>query len=179
MPKRKHSERDGDRATESSVKQLYLIFDDWSLGYTIREVNLPSGPSHPTAVDAQCLPPPFFRVAARRRLPEFFAHAFGTSIIAAHPKVSLSVGSPESVLPILGVREHSLMFGPALGFAHYPIFIPVGRSRLFALHSDCLELARPRAVSSTWQICGSGVLMVPAPEDAIYINGCHILRRVP
>jgi len=58
MPKRKHC----DRAAEARQKQLYLIFVDWSGGYTIRHVNLPSGPSHLTAVSGevaeQRLPPP-------------------------------------------------------------------------------------------------------------------------
>ncbi|RLN39027.1 hypothetical protein C2845_PM01G48600 [Panicum miliaceum] len=147
MPKRKHSERDGDRAAEARQKQqLYLIFDDWSGGYTIREVNLPSGPSHQTAVSGevteQRLPPPFFRLEATRGRPNLFAYAFGTSIIAAHPQDPLTLGSPEIAMPIFDVRKRSFTFGPPLGLPHRPIFLPVGDTSLFALHTDCLELLR-------------------------------------
>ena len=76
MPKRKHC----DRAAEARQKQLYLIFDDWSGGYTIRHVNL-------------------------RGLANYFAYAFGASIIAALPQHPLS----DNAMPIFDVRKRSFI----------------------------------------------------------------------
>jgi len=105
MPKRKHC----DRAAEARQKQLYLIFDDWSGGYTIRHVNLPSGPSHLTAVSGevaeQRLPPPFLRLPGTRGLANYFAYAFGASIIAALPQHPLS----DNAMPIFDVRKRSFI----------------------------------------------------------------------
>nr|CAB3448327.1 unnamed protein product [Digitaria exilis] len=73
-----------------------------------------------------------------RRLPGFFAHAFGSSIILACPPPEDS--PPLGATPIWDVRKRSISFGPPLGLPLCPIFFPVGRSKLFALHSDALEL---------------------------------------
>ncbi|CAL4935883.1 unnamed protein product [Urochloa decumbens] len=74
---------------------LYLILDDWALGYSIRKIDVSSGAPDPLLqlpngvgreVAAIRLPPPIFRLNARRGLPMFFTPALGSSIVALHPK---------------------------------------------------------------------------------------------
>nr|CAB3466569.1 unnamed protein product [Digitaria exilis] len=72
MPKRRRGDRDVRRR---STKHLYLIFDDWPWGYSIREIDLLS----PTAVDSRRrrhrrrLPRPIIHVEAPRGSPCLFA----------------------------------------------------------------------------------------------------------
>ncbi|XBI65184.1 hypothetical protein VPH35_045098 [Triticum aestivum] len=69
MPKRR---RHGELAC--CRERLYLVFDDWCHGYTIREVNLLPGKNHQTAVTGHAsvrrFRKPFSRTVARRRSPK-------------------------------------------------------------------------------------------------------------
>ena len=142
MPKRQCSERDGGSTAEPQrQQQLYLILDDWSHGYSIREVDLPSGSSHLSALSGevaeQRLPRPFFRLSLPRGLPQFFACAFGNRIIAAHPKDDAEFeGAFGNSIPIVDVRKRSLILGPSKTglYPLYPIYFPIGDRKLFCLH---------------------------------------------
>jgi hypothetical protein len=79
MPKRRYNGPSGDSLSPTRGQHLYLVFDDWSLGYSIYKVDLSYYPD----IDGQCLlSSPIFQVEAQRRLPLYFAAAFGSNIIS-------------------------------------------------------------------------------------------------
>ncbi|PAN08940.1 hypothetical protein PAHAL_1G446300 [Panicum hallii] len=180
MPKRRSSEGDGGSTAERRrPQQLYLIFDNWSRGYSIREVNLPSGSSHLPAVSGkvaeQRLPPPIFRLAVPRQLPQYFVCAFGTKIIAAHPKDPVFEPTGENSIPILGVRKRSIIIGPAQSlFPVYPTYVPVGDRRLFCLHSGFIELLcrsqreQPSGDNMEWAWCNHKALPFESNDVSSY-----------
>uniref|UniRef100_K4AJE8 DUF1618 domain-containing protein n=1 Tax=Setaria italica TaxID=4555 RepID=K4AJE8_SETIT len=122
MPKRRRSERDGARTLERRRQQhLYLVFDDWHSGYSIREVNLPSSGSGDGAGAEQPLPQAFLRIL----------------IVVIYPGV-------HQIAPIIDVRERSVAFGPGPNFPACPFFILVGDDKLLAMDVNsfdiCLDL---------------------------------------
>ncbi|XBI50836.1 hypothetical protein VPH35_114185 [Triticum aestivum] len=139
MPKRRR--RHGERR-----QRLYLVFDDWCHGYSIREVNLPlpGGDDHEhehTAVNVikRRFPKPLFRMVARRMWPTFFTSALGARILAMHPR-DPEGDLPGSYFPMLDVRSRTIAIGPApewvMGTIHY---LPVGQ-KLFILSSQALYM---------------------------------------
>ncbi|CAN6343962.1 unnamed protein product [Urochloa humidicola] len=141
-PKRSRDERDGPNSQrENHQRRLYLIFDDWEEGYSIREIKLSPASRvrrrrsrrHLEDPDLQpekqqqlkTLPPPSIRLSAPRRLPWLFA-GVGTKIIATH-------GVPEGCLPIVDVQSRGVTFGPWKGYQHLPIFFPIDDHELFIL----------------------------------------------
>ncbi|CAN6253035.1 unnamed protein product [Urochloa humidicola] len=105
---------------------LYLVVDDWSSGYSIRKINLPSG-SDEGAV--QPLPPAYIHTdtVGQRGSPQLFTSAFGTKILVTHPDAS------NVAVPIIDVQKLTLMFGPRSNCPVHPIYFPVGSDKLFAM----------------------------------------------
>ncbi|CAN6343939.1 unnamed protein product [Urochloa humidicola] len=119
--KRRRGERDGGRRT---AKRLYLIFDDWPWGYTIRELDL-SSPTVAAGAEPLRLPQPFIRLEAPRGYPLFFAAA-GTRIISTHRRNPWDDDSvPDGFLPIVDVRSRGITFGPGRVLHNLPIYLPV------------------------------------------------------
>jgi hypothetical protein len=79
-------------------QHLYLVFDDWNSGYSIRKVSLlrrsdkRSEQSSDSGEDSEQSGlkslPVFMRIQAPRGFPRFFTSAFGTKIMALHPSAS-------------------------------------------------------------------------------------------
>ncbi|CAN6309381.1 unnamed protein product [Urochloa humidicola] len=168
MPKRRRGNRGGGRTEKRRRQHLYLVFDDWSQGYTIRKINLSSGkysdditaPSPPLSVSGERsgrrLPRPFFRLEAPRGMPQYIASAMGTRIMALHPREPAGEADadndgrtrrhlvPESFFPIFDVRSRGVIFGPRLKtFPARPIYLPVIGDMLFALGDGSFELLPP------------------------------------
>ncbi|CAN6309353.1 unnamed protein product [Urochloa humidicola] len=144
-------------------KHLYLILDDWSRGYSIRELDLSSDSDSgdllcwrctgrrdraPHRRGERCLPPPIFHVEAPREMTTFFAGAFGTKIMSMHPRYNPRyLYHYHHVTPgpvsIFDVRTRSLSFGrrPDPPSRHEnPIYIPAGGDRLLALSGASFHL---------------------------------------
>nr|TKV91414.1 hypothetical protein SEVIR_9G095100v2 [Setaria viridis] len=115
MPKVKATgDEEGERSskrrrTEESPppqQHLYLILDDWKLGYSIRKID------------------------ARRELPMFFATALGSRIVAMHPKEDR--GNPNCGGAFFDVHTACLNFIPRHAHAaeFMPIYFSIGNKRL-------------------------------------------------
>lgn len=139
---------------------LYLIFDDWLWGYSVRKVDLSSesdsdevdlriaaaasgeGAVASTVTGERRLPRAVFRLEAPRGAPCYFTAAFGTKIMAMHPTASTGIHPfvPRCLVPVFDVRKRALDFIPRPnGYANNPIYISVG-DRLFALSNSSVEL---------------------------------------
>jgi hypothetical protein len=127
-------------------QHLYLILDDWKLGYSIRKLDVSSSGDPvdlllPNVVAAVRLPPPIFRLKARRELPMFFTTALGSGIVAMHPKEE-SGGNPNCGGAFFDVHTACLNFIPRPRHAageFNPIYFSFG-NKLLALGSHSLEL---------------------------------------
>ncbi|CAL5041167.1 unnamed protein product [Urochloa decumbens] len=143
MPKRRRGERDGGSTADAERRQqqrLYLVFDDWDCGYSIRKVKLPlpskSGDRGNSERVEKRLPNPFWRYPADRQCPQYFTSAFGTKIMGMHHNDS-------GIVQMIDVRTRSVhLGGPQTNCPAFPIYFPVGGDKLFALDSACLELCR-------------------------------------
>ncbi|CAN6233015.1 unnamed protein product [Urochloa humidicola] len=137
MPKRQFGERDFVRTAKRRRRRqrhLYLVFDDWSRGYSIRKVNLPSGSG--ADEERRRVPHAFWRFVAERRWPQFFKSAFGPNILAMHP---VRFGDP---VQVIDVRARVVMPGPVGTVPCFPIYIPVGGDKLLALDLSTSDLCR-------------------------------------
>ncbi|CAL4966733.1 unnamed protein product [Urochloa decumbens] len=140
MPKRHRGELDGGSTTELQQQRLYLVFDDWDCGYSIRNVKPPLPcKSGDRASESERfekrLPNPFWRYPADRECPQYFTSAFGTKIMGMHHNDS-------GIVLMIDVRTRSVVLGPRTNYPAFPIYFPVGVDKLFALDSACLELCR-------------------------------------
>ncbi|KAL6637832.1 hypothetical protein ACP70R_025404 [Stipagrostis hirtigluma subsp. patula] len=116
------SRRTGGRSTKPRRKHLYLVLDDWNLGYSIRKVDLASDDGAPSRqvvfsskVALERLPPAVVRLKARPGMPDCFAAAFDTKIIALLPTMFGHDCRPLAhtcVSPIFDVRTRGLNFAP-------------------------------------------------------------------
>ncbi|CAL4885927.1 unnamed protein product [Urochloa decumbens] len=107
-------------------EHLYLVVDDWSSGYNIRKINLPSGTGEDGSAGegaVQRLPPGFMNLDAERGVPEFFTSAFGTKIMATHPNL------PEIPVPIIDLDRKTVLPGPETNCPAHPIYFPVGSDK--------------------------------------------------
>ncbi|CAL4918992.1 unnamed protein product [Urochloa decumbens] len=167
MPKVKAT-RDEEQGASSSKRRrteepppqqqhhLYLILDDWALGYSIRKIDVSSGALDPllqlpngVAREAAAirLPPPIFRLNARRGLPMFFAAALGSSIVALHPKeeddrllLGRGRGIPNCGGAVFDVHKSYLEFIPRpTGSQLMPVYFSIG-NKLLALAPHSLQL---------------------------------------
>ncbi|CAO2047097.1 unnamed protein product [Urochloa humidicola] len=135
MPKRQFGERDFVRTAKRRRRRqrhLYLVFDDWSRGYSIRKVNLPSGSG--ANEERRRVPHAFWRFVAERT--QFFTSAFGPNILAMHP---VRFGVP---VHVIDVRARAVMPGPVGTVPCVPIYISVGGDRLLALDLSTSDLCR-------------------------------------
>ncbi|KAF8685822.1 hypothetical protein HU200_043729 [Digitaria exilis] len=153
MMKRSRGDRDEAPAGTSNptVQQhLYLIFDDCDLGYTIRELNLPSSlnSAAAAAAAAEQLPPPLISLEAQRSSPQFFT-AVGTNILATHPRED-----GQDILPVIDVRSTGIRFAPGELYPRRPIFLPVGGDdgEIFALDMDAFKVLsmKPLSILTPW-----------------------------
>uniref|UniRef100_K3ZCD0 DUF1618 domain-containing protein n=1 Tax=Setaria italica TaxID=4555 RepID=K3ZCD0_SETIT len=91
-------------------RRLYLIFDDWPWGYSIREIDLRVSTSQKAASSQKGaaassegterhLPQRIIRLEAPRGYPLFFS-AVGTSVVATHPRDPWDDGSVVHDVPI-------------------------------------------------------------------------------
>ncbi|KAK3146232.1 hypothetical protein QOZ80_3BG0263410 [Eleusine coracana subsp. coracana] len=157
MAKRRRSGgRDVSLVTEPWMKHLYLAFDDWSWGYSIRKVDLTdSGDSWHTggrplfstdeeegAGGIPRVPPVVIRLEAPHGSPKYFASAFGARILAMHPRIQSDWQHmmPESFFPIYDVGRRGLFWGPRpTANPVDPIYI-AAHGMFFALDTGpCLE----------------------------------------
>ncbi|CAL4967338.1 unnamed protein product [Urochloa decumbens] len=128
------NERFGGRF--SGKAHLYLAVDDWSSGYSIRKIKLPSGSDEGGSGEGavQPLPPALVRTAAERGSPQYFTSAFG-KIVVMH-----SDASEIAAVPIIDVHKRTFMFGPDTNCPSHPIYIPVGTDKLFAMDIGSFEV---------------------------------------
>ncbi|CAL4967584.1 unnamed protein product [Urochloa decumbens] len=118
-------------------EHLYLVVDDWSSGYNIRKINLPSGSGEDGSAGegaVQRLPPGFMNLEAERGVPEFFTSAFGTKIMATHPNL------PEFPVPIIDLDRKTVLPGPETNCPAHPIYFPMGSDKLYALDIGTFEI---------------------------------------
>ncbi|CAL4935968.1 unnamed protein product [Urochloa decumbens] len=157
MSRRQPEERAGAHAAKQhQQRHLYLLFDDWPEGYSVRQLDLSSDDAasddaHGWQMAAtacagdHCLPPPIFRFKAQCGMPAHLAAAFDSKILATQP-VSPGAAAPpllESHVPVFDVRQRSCLFGPRLvPDRDDPIYIPAG-GRLFALAGGTFDLLCP------------------------------------
>ncbi|CAN6283028.1 unnamed protein product [Urochloa humidicola] len=132
MPKRRRG--DGERRAAAKKhrrgQRLYLVFDDWPWGYSIREVDCSTAAG---GTEERRLPRPFIRLEAPRGFPLFFS-AVGTRIVATHRRNPWDDDSvPDGFLPIVDVRSRGVTFGPGRVRHNLPIYLPVAGDELFAL----------------------------------------------
>ncbi|CAL4927356.1 unnamed protein product [Urochloa decumbens] len=124
MSRRRPEERAGAHAAKQhQQRHLYLLFDDWPEGYSVRQVDLSSDDAasddaHGWQMAAtacagdHCLPPAIFRFKAQRGMPAHLAAAFDSKILATQP-VSPGAAAPpllESHVPVFDVRQRSCLF---------------------------------------------------------------------
>ncbi|KAF8698129.1 hypothetical protein HU200_035644 [Digitaria exilis] len=148
--------------TPNDRKHLYLVFDDWEIGYSIRKVSLsrrsgkrveqPSdssdGADQGSSKGVEPLPV-FLRFPAERGHPQLFTSAFGSKIIGLLPGMS-DDGTIMGV-PTIDVQDHTFIFGPGLTFGSCPIFLPVGDDKLFALHFSVFEILKKLGHNGPWE----------------------------
>ncbi|RLN42546.1 uncharacterized protein C2845_PM01G28450 [Panicum miliaceum] len=166
MPKRRSGERGAGsgRTAKRRRRHLYLVFDDWLWGYSIRKVDLSSDDSysdepphqHDAAISGdgaeRRLPPAVFRVEAQPGDSNCFAAAFGTKIIAMTPTIvdgtpipATHPLAPRCVVPVFDVRTRLFAFAPRPKMNLFnPIYFSVGEG-LFVLSSGSFQLLRPPA----------------------------------
>ncbi|XP_062187046.1 uncharacterized protein LOC133890607 [Phragmites australis] len=160
MPKRRSGERDGGLTAKRRRQHLYLVVDDWLWGHSIRKVDLSSGSKSGNSAELpdafsgerseQQLPPPFFRLEAEPRFPEYITAAFGTKIIAMPPP---KMGVPGihplmkcGIASVVDVRTRCFTFGPQPKVDLLcPIYFPLG-DRLFVLCSDSFQVLEAHPV---------------------------------
>ncbi|XBI01756.1 hypothetical protein VPH35_130452 [Triticum aestivum] len=132
----------GERAGVSGSKRkrrrkhyVYLVFDDWTYGYSIHKVNLSRRRNKQTAFsappDAACLPPALFRLEAPHGSPEYFASAFGTRILTMHTR---DPGATDCW------PGPSMTFCPGHEYPINPIYLSVGDTTLFCLSETSFEM---------------------------------------
>ncbi|OEL34738.1 hypothetical protein BAE44_0004248 [Dichanthelium oligosanthes] len=127
MPKRRREERGGVRAAKRRQRRhLYLLFDDWPAGYSIRKVDLPSDEVDPDDPYGRQTPA---RVPGKGEMPVARETALA-SVLEHH-------------VPVFNVLVRSCLFGPRSDpEPSDPIYIPAG-GRLFARAAGTFDLLYP------------------------------------
>jgi len=89
------------------------------------------------------------RVSALRGFPEFFTSAFGTKIMAMHPRAR--VDGIFMGVPTIDVLDWTCTFEPQPNILAVPIYIPISDDRLFALDINKFEVLRkPERSGQPW-----------------------------
>ncbi|CAN6361832.1 unnamed protein product [Urochloa humidicola] len=152
MPKRRRDDGEADgpptTARRHEERRLYLIFDDYPWGYSVREMNLPPPPSShrdeagsasASGEPRRRLPPPIICFEAPRGRPLNFA-AVGTAIVSTHSRRDPSGDNsvPDRFVPIVDVRWRGVTFGPGQAYYHTtPIYLPAAAGdAVFALDAS-------------------------------------------
>ncbi|KAL6604618.1 hypothetical protein ACP70R_043045 [Stipagrostis hirtigluma subsp. patula] len=130
-------------------QHLYILFDDWSLGFSVCKVDVSSA----TDSEGTVLPSPaIFRMEAEHEFPHYFAAAFGSKIIPM--PVRRRILGTASLMPcdaekitVYDVHKRGLTgYGPPPKVDPVnPICIPIG-NRLFVLSSDSFQVLNPPSV---------------------------------
>ncbi|KAF8772143.1 hypothetical protein HU200_006141 [Digitaria exilis] len=120
------------RTAKDRLQHLYLVFDDWHSGYSIRKVSLSrrSGKRVGSGEGAEPLPEVFMRIQADRGYSRYFTSAFGTKILAIM-HLGIADGFPGFLM--IDVEERCLVYGPKPNYNAYPIYFPVSDNKLFVL----------------------------------------------
>ncbi|KAF8762925.1 hypothetical protein HU200_008771 [Digitaria exilis] len=106
----------------SGKEALYLIFDYYPWGYSIREIHLSSPPSpHRNMTSAAAA------AAARGGAPPLASADPLLRIIATRP------ADPGDLLPIIDVRWRGITSGPRARIMDLPIYLPFGDAAVFSL----------------------------------------------
>ncbi|CAO2047017.1 unnamed protein product [Urochloa humidicola] len=159
MPKRRFDGYGSGRTAKPPRRHLYLVLDDWSMGYSIRKIDLASDIDFEDSDELiedcspiifqgkQSLPSAVFRFEAQRGLPMHITAAFDSKIMAMHPITPRINGTlpwvPERFIPVFDVNMRSVIFGPRqIPDLDDPIYIPVGGG-LFALSTGSFQLLDP------------------------------------
>uniref|UniRef100_M8CVK2 Uncharacterized protein n=1 Tax=Aegilops tauschii TaxID=37682 RepID=M8CVK2_AEGTA len=123
------------------MPSVYLVFDDWSRGHSIREVIIPSSGSAISApADAKPTPPVFLRLEARHGAPQHFVSAFGTNILAMHSRYyEGNCSMIGGFTTMVDVRERSLTLFPGQFYPCHPIYFSDG-DKLFCLSLGSFEM---------------------------------------
>ncbi|XBI00991.1 hypothetical protein VPH35_129876 [Triticum aestivum] len=123
------------------MASVYLVFDDWSRGHSIREVIIPSSGSAISApADAKPPPPVFLRLEARHGAPQHFVSAFGTKILAMHSRYyEGNCAMTGGFTTMVDVRERSLTLFPGQFYPCQPIYFSDG-NKLFCLSLGSFEM---------------------------------------
>jgi len=151
------------RTAKDRKQHLYLVFDDWEYGYSIRKVSLSrrsgkraeqplssdssEGSDQGSGKGAEPLPV-FMRISAPRGFPQFFTSAFGTKIMGMLPGASDDGGIMG--VPTVDVQDRTFIFGPGPNYPACPIYLPVGDDRLFALDIGTFEVLRKPEHNGQW-----------------------------
>lgn len=140
---------------EKPKQHLYLVFDDWNSGYSIRKVSLSrrsgkgseqSSDSGEDSEQSGLKPfPAFMRIQAMRGLPNMFTSAFGTKIMAMQTSRDVMAG-----IPTIDVQDLTISSEPPPNFPYYPVYIPVSDDRLYALDIGSFELLQKPEPSGVW-----------------------------
>ncbi|CAN6252806.1 unnamed protein product [Urochloa humidicola] len=181
MPEQRSDGRGGGRTAKTRRRHLYLVLDDWSLGCSIRKIDLSShspndsdqyysaGVGLEGSIGEQLLPPPILCVESKRGLPMYFAGAFGTKIMAMHlgddeDDADTHPVVPKRLVTAFDVRTRAMVFcpRPKQDQMSYPFYIPIG-DRLFALCASFQLLNPPQPNDPTDQWCAPSWHELPEP----------------
>ncbi|CAL4969279.1 unnamed protein product [Urochloa decumbens] len=167
------------------MPNLYLIFDDWTRGYSIRKLDLSSDDeaAEPGNDEAEptidhtnkyaALPEPVIRLEAPRGWSKSFTAAFGTMIMAMH-----RTGHWGDVT-IFDVSTRAIIFGPRTNEDQVnPIYIPDG-DRLFAFSSVSFELLDRKLLPARCCQCSAAGLPQPACCSQCGLAAAASWRRLP
>lgn len=171
MPKRPRSPSPDSGCDRRPPEQqhLYLIFDDWLWGYSIRELDLSFDNAEEDEEGTKhALPPPIFRMEAPRESTMSFTAAFGTMIVAMHDHDDESTERgihplvPELAVPIFDVRDRGVIFvlrpnqdTPAA--EEDAIYIPAGNNRLYAFTDASFQMLDRKASLPCSSQCSSAL----------------------
>lgn len=148
-----HSDgRNGDLAATRRRRHLYLLFDDWLWGLSVRKLDLSSVFYY---VSAEEFPEPIARMEARHEFSQYITALPSAQRIIAMPLNmrpsmhhdtagygSLPIGQVGQTV-VFDVRSRSLTFDPRPTMDLVtPTYIPVD-DNLFVLSSDSFQVFRP------------------------------------
>nr|CAB3503846.1 unnamed protein product [Digitaria exilis] len=145
MPKRPGEELGGGRSAKLPTRQrkrLYLVLDDWELGYSIRRVDLLLGFDSDEGDDGsteQRLPRAVFRLEAPRARPGQFT-AFGTKIMFMK-----KFDNPWNTMPVYDVCTRALTSGPLRNWETTAVscaYVQVD-GKLFVMDEGVFEMLQP------------------------------------
>lgn len=161
---------------EQYTPHLYLLFDDWHSGFTIRKVSLSrrSGKQPLSSASGKegvvPVPEVFMHIRAPRGFPDLFTSAFGTKIMAMHTIMADDTAG----IPMIDVQKQTITFGPQPCTYHcFPICFPIGTNRLFVLDTGTFDryLWTPEHSEEPW---GSQALP-PPPFNTANVSSYGVL----